>query len=98
MKDMTPILLSACETCLSGMWKTQHGQVVADDVCDRIEQLTQSILTEIVTSKDGWNILYIDPGDGRYWELVRLESESHGGGAPTLRNLSCQQAAQMYEF
>jgi Immunity protein 27 len=58
------------------------GRIVADAVCDRIEELIQKHLEKVATT--GWDTLYRDPQDGRHWELLYLHSEMHGGGPPTL--------------
>jgi len=90
--------LDSIETVLTGKWISQNGTVVADDVSKRIEYLIQSVLTETSSSDDGWDILYVDPSDGRFWELVHSESDSHGGGAPTLNNLSSLDAKKKYRI
>jgi hypothetical protein len=92
------IELSSNETILSGKWISQNGSVVADDVSRRIENLTQSALKEIATSDDGWSTLYMDPADGRYWELYYDDSDSHAGGAPTLKHLPNPEAKKKYTF
>lgn len=90
--------LTSNEIILSGSWFSQNGQIRADDVSRRIEYLTQNTLKKITMSDDGWDILYLDPMDGRYWELVYTESSSHGGGAPTLTHLSNSEASKKYVF
>ena len=94
---MTKVLDSS-ETVLVGKWISRGGAVVADDVSKRIEYLTQSVLTEMASSDDGWDTLYVDPSDGRFWELIYPESDSHGGGAPTLNNLSSSEAKHKYKL
>jgi len=32
------------------------------------------------TDYNGWDVLYLDPADGRYWERILPSSEMHGGG------------------
>ena len=73
--------LRSGETELVGNWVVQAGSVVADDVSKRIEVLISSTLKEIGSSEDGWDVLYVDPSDGRYWELTYPDSGAHGGGA-----------------
>jgi hypothetical protein len=84
------------ETVLTGQWIIQGGRPVADDVCKRIIALTKSHLQEIGRDASGWNTLYRDPTDGRYWELRYPQSELHGGGPPELRYLTAEQARQTY--
>jgi hypothetical protein len=57
------------ETVLTGQWVLQGGRLVEDDVCKRILALTKSYLVGIGRDASGWNALYRDPNDGRYWEL-----------------------------
>jgi hypothetical protein len=84
------------ETDLLGSWITRDGRVVADGVSKRIQFLTESYLQKI--SGGGWETLYQDPADGRYWELTYPQSHLHGGGPPRLINLSEQQARAKYAF
>lgn len=84
------------ETRLMGKWLSRDGCVVADDVCARIEELTRLHLRELGRDASGWDALFVDPDDGRFWELIYPESGLHGGGAPELRNLSAAQAKVKY--
>jgi hypothetical protein len=43
-------------------------------------------------------VLYVDASDGRYWELIYPDSQLHGGGPPTLRNLSEASARKKYRI
>ena len=90
--------LKSSETILLGAWITQSGQVIADDVSKRIEYLTQNVLKEVASSDDGWDLLYRDVDDSRYWELIHPDNDSHGAGAPTLKCLSHQEAEQKYHI
>lgn len=84
------------ETHLTGKWLPKDGRVIADDVCARIEELTRTYLRELGRDASGWDALFVDPADGRLWELIYPESGLHGGGAPELRHLSTQQAKEKY--
>ncbi|MHB1954480.1 MAG: Imm27 family immunity protein [Sulfobacillus sp.] len=88
--------INPSETVLTGQWLIQGGRPVADDVCKRIIALTTSHLREIGRDASGWNTLYRDPNDGRYWELSYPQGELHGGGPPALRHLTVEQARQKY--
>lgn len=88
--------INPSETLLTGQWFIQGGRPVADDVCKRIIALTKSHLQEVGRDASGWNTLYRDPNDGRYWELSYPQSELHGGGPPELRHLTADQARQKY--
>ena len=89
--------LGSSETILVGSRTSNGDQVVADDISRRIEYLTQNILEKIASSDDGWDVLFLDTDDSRYWELTYSDSDSHGGGAPTLKNLSAKKASQKYQ-
>ena len=64
----------------------------------RIETLIKDYLVKITTDETGWDVLYQDPEDNRYWELTYPESELHGGGAPVLRHLSVVEAHDKYNI
>lgn len=90
--------LRSSETELVGSWTQAKDNIVKDQTCNRIEFLTTTCLDLVGTSPDGWDKLYIDRGDGRYWELIFPNSDAHGGGPPTLRNLSIFQVREKYEL
>jgi hypothetical protein len=73
------------ETLIAGSWIAMGNRMVADDNAKRIQALTQGELEKIAVSPDGWEILYRDPADGRYWEIFYPQSEMHGGGPESLR-------------
>jgi hypothetical protein len=72
------------ETELRGTWLARDGRVVADAACKRIEWLTKNRLEKIGADSSGWDVLYRDPRDGRWWELTYPQSHRHGGGPPML--------------
>lgn len=84
------------ETKIAGQWKEQEGNVVEDENCKRIKNLTESYLQRVTSSEDGWTTLYKDPEDGRYWELTYPNSDWHGGGPPVLVNISTEEAHKKY--
>lgn len=86
------------EDILIGNWIFKNGEVIADDTSERIDYLTQNILKKIASSEDGWSILYIDLNDSRYWEKIYSNSDLHGGGAPTLKCISKQEAILKYHI
>jgi len=57
--------------------------------CERIDWLLNDVLNIVGFSEKsgGWEKLYQDPGDGRYWLLTYPFSEMHGGGPPTLKHI-----------
>jgi len=89
--------IDASETEIRGSWNLIDGRVEADANVKRIEQLIRDELEEVGRDASGWDVLYVDPGDGRYWELLHLESHRHGGGPPTLRCVSREDARRKYE-
>jgi len=88
--------ITAKETEIQGNWTVVGGAVVADDTCRRIDLLKTNWLRRVDTDSSGWDVLYQDPHDGRYWELTYLQSEIHGGGPPTLRCIPENTAKSKY--
>ncbi|MGZ8935862.1 MAG: Imm27 family immunity protein [Methylobacter sp.] len=86
------------ETELLGQWVAQDNSIHADEVSKRIEALTKHCLKEVAVSDKGWEILYKDMADGRYWELSYPDSESHGGGAPKLAVISLEETKLKYNL
>lgn len=72
------------ESKIIGNWIFDGVKMIADDQCKRIELLRSEYLKLISTDSSGWNKLYIDPNDGRYWELQFKNGEMQGGGPPSL--------------
>jgi hypothetical protein len=91
---------SPTQTELMGRWEIVDGRVRADATGERIEWLTSNWLEKIAASKDsgGWETLFRDPDDGRYWERTYPQSEMHGGGPPSLIALSAEKAHAKYGF
>lgn len=85
---------------LIGQWVLVDGKVRRDAVCERIEWLIAHQLKEIAISKQwgAWETLFQDPDDGRFWERTYLQGSSHGGGPPSLRVLSPDQARVKYQI
>jgi hypothetical protein len=83
------------ETDLIGKSVVVGGQVQADDTWERIERLTSDYLQEVATDESGWETLYRDPQDGRYWELTHPQ-DYHGGGPPRLTHISEEVARVKY--
>jgi hypothetical protein len=82
------VILKPHETDLIGEWQLVGAKVVANEACQRIDLLTSEYLKHIATDPSGWDKLYRDPDDGRYWELIYPQGEMHGGGPPRLICLS----------
>ena len=90
------ISLAPNENKLEGQWLKVDAGVIADETCQRIEELISTELTKIATSEDGWDTLYVDIRDGRKWELTYPYKEWHGGGPPTLTCVSDDYARSRY--
>jgi hypothetical protein len=71
---------------LVGGWVERHGRRTLDDVDRRIFWLVTRRLVQRGMAHGGWEQLYQDPRDGRYWELTFPEGSLHGGGP---RRLEC---------
>ena len=86
------------ETIITGAWNVLDGRAVADEAARRIEELVHSYLRFIGTDESGWDRLYQDPADKRYWELSYPEGHLHGGGPPQLRVIVASEARQKYGY
>jgi hypothetical protein len=84
------------ESEIRGVWEARGGSVAESGACDRIRELVSTHLRELARDSTGWDVLLLDPDDGRYWELTYPSSESHGGGPPLLRAIARQVAEQKY--
>ena len=90
--------ISPNEKEIIGNWKVEGANVVADANCKRIEYLIEHYLKEIADDETGWIKLYQDTFDYRYWELTYQHGESHGGGAPNLKNITEMDAKKKFTF
>nr|WP_315232808.1 Imm27 family immunity protein [uncultured Flavobacterium sp.] len=86
--------LNTEETILIGSWKKNGDKVVGDEICERIEKLKSNYLRKVSVNKTGWEILYQDPNNNRYWLLDYPNCEWQGGGPPTLKIIT---ATEIYE-
>lgn len=91
-------LLDPKEVLLEGRWIKTGTMVVADDTARRIEDLISSQLTRLNVSADGWEVLYLDKRDGRFWELSYPHKDWHGGGPPSLANITKDHAEKKYRL
>ena len=76
------------ETRLVGEFIQVDDRVVADEVCAQIDRLIETYLQRIKVHESGWEVLFRDPHDARYWELTYSQGEMQGGGPPSLICLS----------
>lgn len=70
--------------------------MIADKECERIQWLINNSLLKVAIDSSGWDVLYKDESDNRYWELIYPNSELQGGGPPSLILLSELQAKEKY--
>lgn len=84
------------ETEIVGAWILRDGKVSSDLACRRIEALTQTELVFIAKDGSGWEALYMDKDDGRYWERTFPHGELQAGGPPALRVIDFKDAAPKY--
>lgn len=82
---------------LVGHWSDKNGKIEKDLTCNRIERLVADCLVPIAHDDSGWHTLYIDTNDDRLWEMVYQDSSWHGGGPPTLRCISLENAKHKYK-
>ncbi|WP_270729636.1 Imm27 family immunity protein [Shimia sp. Alg240-R146] len=69
---------------LAGSWIKQGSSIVADQTELEIERRMREDLQQVSASDDGWELLFVDPLDGTYWELTFPQSSMHGGGPKLL--------------
>ena len=81
------------ERQLVGGWVERGGQRILDEVDRRIFRLVTRRLVQRGIAHAGWEQLYQDPRDGRYWELTFPEGSLHGGG-PRLLTCVGEEAAR----
>jgi len=74
------------------------NKVKINENCERIEYLISRYFIKKNRSEDGWEVLYQDPSDLRFWELTYPNSDWHGGGPPALIHLSVEAAKKKYDF
>jgi hypothetical protein len=76
-----------------------EGQLIGargDDVDRRIFWLVRHRLEPRASANGGWDQLFVDPRDGRYWELTFPQGTLFGGGPRQLTALSPAEAAAKY--
>jgi hypothetical protein len=89
-------LLKPSEDKLVGGWVKVGDEIRPDEVLSRIRYLVDTQLERLGTDETGWDALFLDPSDGRYWELVYPQGEMHGGGPASIVNLTKEQAMRKY--
>lgn len=84
------------ERVLAGSWVEENGVRTLDDVDRRIFWLVTRRLLPRGIVHGGWEQLYQDPRDGRYWELSFPEGSLHGGGPRRLECIAPSVARERY--
>jgi hypothetical protein len=76
-------------------WETELASLTEQDA-RRAGWLLQNRLLRLAETNFGYDHLYRDPTDGRYWELTHPWPEQHGGGPYVLRAITPSDAAAKY--
>jgi hypothetical protein len=84
------------ERQLVGGWAERDGRRELDEVDRRIFWLVSRRLVPRGQANHGWDQLYQDPRDGRFWELTFPEGSLHGGGPRRLECVAALVAAEKY--
>ena len=84
------------ERQLVGGWVDQEGGRTLDEVDRRIFWLVTRRLIPRGQAHQGWEQLFEDPRDGRFWELTFPEGSLHGGGPRLLTRVGEEQAREKY--
>ena len=90
--------LKNIETELNGTWLKVDDKYIQDDNCIRIESLVTNHLKKIATDESGWDTLFQDPNDNRFWVLTYPNSNWHGGGPPTLKTITLADAQTKFSI
>jgi hypothetical protein len=80
-----------------GTWLDLGGRIEGDFACDRIKWLISERLEQLGADATGWDTLWRDSRDGRFWELTYPQSGLYGGGPPKLALISREAAQIKYE-
>ncbi len=88
------------ESDIVGNWIVTEGRVHGDAACQRIEWPTEHHLRKVAVSPQsgGWETLFQDPEDGRFWERTYPRGEMQGGGPPRLTRVSIEKAREKYRL
>jgi hypothetical protein len=86
------------EIQLVGRWILVGTNMVADKTCLRIQDLVTNHLQYVAHDASGWETLFRDPDDGRFWESYFPHGEMQGGGPPSLRVIDADEAKRKYKL
>ena len=91
-------MIDSSETRITGKWIVVDGKVSSDENEKRIHELISKSLQQVAVDQSGWEKLYQDPADGRYWELTFPHGELQAGGPPELRWIDKNSAIDKYSL
>jgi hypothetical protein len=86
------------ETAMTGAWELVNEGMQEDEVLRRIHALVKDHLQRVAATPNGWDTLYRDPADGRYWELRYPYGKMHGNGPASLCVLDPASARAKYSL
>lgn len=69
----------------------KDGVMYADEITEFIHRETACHLDQLGADETGWNLLYRDRRDSRYWEMTYPKSYLQGAGPPALRLLTLEE-------
>ena len=84
------------ETLIVGSWVMAGGRMIADSEVQHIRTLVADELERVAIAPSGWESLYKNPRDGRYWEMFFPHSEMHGGDPEALRVVDLRSVQEKY--
>ena len=90
--------INSSETAIVGKWLLIDGKMTSDENEKRIDWLINNCLVKISVDWSGWEKLYQDTDDNRYWELTYPYGEMQGRGPKSLNVISHDQATEKYKF
>jgi hypothetical protein len=90
--------IESSETSIVGRNLFLQGKIVGDEASQRIYDLVNTHLIKLGHDQSGWDTVYQDPTDGRFWELIYPDSELQGGGPPSLVLISRDAATLKYKI
>ena len=90
--------LAPYERELVGEWLETSTGTQPNDVDRRILWLVSRRLVARGSIEGGWRQLFVDPHDGRLWELSFPQGSLFGGGPRRLAELSPREAAAWYDI
>jgi hypothetical protein len=90
--------IASGEIEIRGAWLANGNRISADEAARRIQWLISNVLERVPSPPvaGGWEVLYRDPGDGRFWEHRNPQGELHGGGPPLLKFIPDGEARKKY--